>query len=91
MPLLGEAAPDPGRHLRAALDGLDIDYLDLGPPFRQRAAAGERFFFEADNHPNRRGYKLIAQEVLAYLKREAITYGLDGSKLSGRFPEGPKP
>jgi hypothetical protein len=65
MPSLGEAAPDPGRHLRAALDGLDIDYLDLGPPFRQRAAAGERLFFEADNHPNRRGYKLIAQEVLA--------------------------
>ena len=91
MSLLGEAAPDPGRHLRAALDGLDIDYLDLGPPFRQRAAAGERLFFEADNHPNRRGYRLIAQEVLAYLNREAITYGLDGSKISSRLPEGSKP
>ena len=45
LPLLGEAAPDPDQPLRAALDGLGLDYLDLTPAFRQRARAGERLFF----------------------------------------------
>ena len=76
MPLLGEATPDPGKSLRAALDSLGMDYLDLAPPFRQRAWAGERLFFEADGHPNQQGYRLIAHEVLAHLKQKATAYGL---------------
>ena len=76
MPLLGEAAPDPGQPLRAALDRIGLDYLDLTPPFRQRAKAGEQLFFEADGHPNRQGYRLIAQEVLVHLKQQAATYEL---------------
>jgi hypothetical protein len=76
LPLLGEAAPDLGQPLRAALDRLDLDYLDLTPPFRQRARDGEQLFFEADGHPNQQGYRLIAHEVLAHLKQKATAYGL---------------
>jgi len=78
MPLLGKAAPDPGGPLRASLERAGIAYLDLTQAFRQRAAAGEQLFFEADGHPNRQGYRLIAQEVLEHLGKEASTYGLDG-------------
>ena len=76
MPLLGKPAADPGAALRLALDQQGIDTLDLTAAFRQHAQAGERLFFEADGHPNRSGYKLIAQEVLAHLKQHATTYGL---------------
>jgi lysophospholipase L1-like esterase len=76
MPLLGEVAPDPGQSLRAALDRLELDYLDLTPPFRQRAKIGEQLFFEEDGHPNRQGYQLIAHEVLARLREKAAVYGL---------------
>jgi hypothetical protein len=53
-----------------------IAYLDLGPAFRERAAAGEQLFFEVDGHPNARGYDLIAQVVVAYLKDRAPRDGL---------------
>ena len=75
LPLLGEAASDLGQPLRAAMDRLDLDYLDLTLPFRQRARDGEQLFFEADGHPNRQGYRLIAHEVLAHLKQKATAYG----------------
>jgi len=79
MALGDESVPDPSSPLRAALEKLSIDYLDLGPAFRRRALAGGRLFFESDGHPNRRGYKLIAYEVLAHLKNNASTYGLKGT------------
>ena len=40
--------PDPGRPLREALLRSGIDYLELGPIFRDRAAAGDRLFFEVE-------------------------------------------
>jgi len=76
MPFVGEVAPDPGGPLRAALEDLDIPYLDLAESFRQQAAAGERLFFTADGHPNARGYALIAETVLSHLKHNARQYGL---------------
>lgn len=72
MPLLGEPAADPGVPLRAALDRLDIDYLDLTPAFYRRAKTGERLFFQSDDHPNRQGYRLIAEEVVARLKERGF-------------------
>jgi hypothetical protein len=48
------------------------------PGFRSRAEKGEVLFFEADGHPNRRGYALIADLVLANLKSHAKQYGLRG-------------
>jgi hypothetical protein len=50
----------------------------LGPAFRERAAAGETLFFEVDGHPNARGYAVIAEAVLTYLKAHAQPLGLGG-------------
>ena len=76
LPLLGGTTPDPGSPLREALEKLGFAYLDLTPAFRQRAAAGEQLFFEADGHPNAAGYALIAELVRSYLKDNAGTYGV---------------
>jgi lysophospholipase L1-like esterase len=76
LPLTGADVPDTERHLRDALDRLRIEYLDLTPGFRQRAAAGERLFFEVDGHPNTAGYGLIAELVRAHLAQHARRYGL---------------
>jgi hypothetical protein len=62
--------------LRAALDRLGIDYLDLAPGFRARAAAGERLFFEVDGHPNQAGYALTAELLQAHITEHAARYGL---------------
>lgn len=77
LPLLGESVPDPSSSLRDALEALGIDYVDLGPAFRQRAAAGEQLFFEVDGHPNPAGYALIAQLVLSHLQENPDRYGLE--------------
>jgi lysophospholipase L1-like esterase len=79
MPLLEDRVPDPAAPLRAALDKIGIRYLDLAPVFRRRAEAREKLFFEVDGHPNVRGYALIAEFVLSYLKENAKRYGLSGS------------
>lgn len=76
LPLLGETRGDPTVALRAALDRLGIDYLDLAPGFRARAAAGERLFFEVDGHPNQAGYALTARLVQAHITEHAARYGL---------------
>ena len=76
LPLLGETVPDPASALREALEKLGIDYLDLTPGFRDRAAAGEKLFFEYDGHPNAAGYALIAQLVLSHLKQNGRQYAL---------------
>jgi hypothetical protein len=60
---------DPARPLREALQQRGIEYLDLGPIFCERAAAGQRLFFEVDGHPNAVGYALIAESVLHDLER----------------------
>lgn len=71
LPLMNVEVPDPTRALRAALDSRSIDYLDLTPVFRTRAAAGEQLFFSEDGHPNAAGYALIAETVGAYLRDQA--------------------
>ena len=76
LPLLGEPAPDPGSPLRVTLGELGIPYLDLLQGFRSRAEQGEVLFFEADGHPNARGYALTAELVLTHLKNNAERYGL---------------
>jgi hypothetical protein len=60
--------------LRAALDARGIPLLDLAPVFRQHAEAGEQLYFTADGHPNEQGYRLIAQEIIAYLTSHAADY-----------------
>ena len=73
--LRDRALPDPARPLREALQQLGIDYLDLGPIFRERAAAGRRLFFQVDGHPNAAGYALIAKAVLHDLERRRYLGG----------------
>jgi len=75
LPLLG-GVPDMSRPMREELRKLGIYYLHLGPAFRDRAAKGEKLFFETDEHPNVRGYALIADLVLSHLKEHAKRYGL---------------
>lgn len=80
LPLLGEPEADPGRPLREKLGELGIDYLDLLPDFRRRAAEGEALFFEVDGHPNVRGYALTANLVLAHLTGAGKWEGLTGAR-----------
>jgi lysophospholipase L1-like esterase len=77
LPLLGETRGDPTGALLPALDRLGIDYLDLAPAFRARAARGERLFFEVDGHPNQAGYDLIAHLVIAHIMENSQRYGLE--------------
>jgi lysophospholipase L1-like esterase len=77
LPLLGEQAPDLAESFLPKLEERDIAYLNLGPLFRERALARQKLFFEVDGHPNARGYALIAEAVLQYLKAHAQQLGLD--------------
>ena len=90
LPLLGEAGPDPdiGSALRGKLGERGIPYLDLLPEFRNRAAKGEVLFFETDDHPNARGYALIAELVLAYLKNNGKEFDLKDLMQSSSGGEG---
>ena len=86
MPLLGQAIPDFSVHLREELNTSGIEYLDLTKSFRQRAARGEKLFFEYDPHPNAAGYALIADSVLAYLKQNSPKDSLHtGDKFPVKF------
>jgi hypothetical protein len=76
LPLLGEPVHDPTAALRKALEGLGIEYLDLAPGFRQRAATGEQLFYEVDSHPNEAGYALTARLVRAHIKQKWREYSL---------------
>jgi len=90
LPLLGERAADLAAPFIPELDRRGIAYLDLGPYFRQQAAAGEALFWEVDGHPNERGYRLIAEVVLSHLRANATSYGLkDWERESSRAASWP--
>jgi acetyltransferase AlgX (SGNH hydrolase-like protein) len=71
-----EAAHDPSRALRQALEQRGIAAIDLTPVFRQWASTGEPLFFIANRYPNAQGHALIAQEVAHQLTAAAQTYDL---------------
>ena len=68
LPLLNVETPDLTWPLREALRSRGIDYLDLGPEFRRRAAGGEQLFYRVDGHPNAAGYALTAGIVGSYIR-----------------------
>jgi lysophospholipase L1-like esterase len=78
LPLVETDVPDLAASFIPALQQRGIAYLNLTPPFRAHAMAGEKLFFEEDGHPNQRGYALIAELVLAYLTTHAQRVGLGG-------------
>jgi SGNH hydrolase-like domain, acetyltransferase AlgX len=81
LPQLEDHVPDITRALRDVFDSRGIEYLDLSPGYRERAKAGEQLFFEADGHPNQRGYALSGELVLNHLRANAARYGLaEGSQ-----------
>jgi hypothetical protein len=71
LPLLGEDVPDLAEPFLPELRQRHIAYVNLTPLFRERALAKEQLFFEVDGHPNVRGYALIAEAVLTYLRDHA--------------------
>lgn len=74
----GHELPDIAAPTIAALQQRGIEYLDLGPVFRERARERSgALFLEVDGHPTARGYALIAETVHAYLRQNAARYGLD--------------
>jgi lysophospholipase L1-like esterase len=94
LPLIEEDVPDLATDLRRSFEERGIEYLDLGPAFRARAAAGERLFFETDGHPNPAGYALVARLVLSHLIEHGPRYGLDdvpaAVTLTGSVAEAPR-
>jgi hypothetical protein len=82
LPLLRKKVLDPSQPLREELDKSGIEYLDLAPVFRERAAMGKKLFFEVDGHPNAAGQGLIADAVLAHLKNHPAKYDLEEFEAS---------
>jgi hypothetical protein len=76
LPLLSKPVADLSAPVRVALEAHGIEYLDLTAAFGQCARAGKRLFFEVDGHVNTQGHRLIAQEVLAHLSKNATVYTL---------------
>ena len=72
LPWTGTEAADLAAPFLPELDKRGIPYLDLGPPFRQRAAMGKQLCFEIDGHPNAQAYALIAEAVVAYLREKYV-------------------
>jgi hypothetical protein len=60
----------------AELEAAGALFLDLTPVFRERAADGAALFLEVDGHPNERGYALVTETVLAYLRDHSVELGL---------------
>jgi lysophospholipase L1-like esterase len=82
MPLLGAPVRDSSASLRALLEELGVEYLDLLPRFRQQAE-GKALFFESDGHPNADGYHLIFESVARHIEDRRAEYGLNERRSTG--------
>jgi lysophospholipase L1-like esterase len=77
LPLRGQAPPPMLPAFRAALEQARIPFLDLSVPMQQATRAVDvPLFFKVDGHPNAAGYRVIADAVLAELRRHAASYGI---------------
>lgn len=67
--------PRPVDGLRGICEGLDVPFLDLTLVFREAASQGSEpargFFLRGDRyHPSARGYRIVAEAVLAALRKQ---------------------
>jgi hypothetical protein len=76
LPLLGDSVPKPLAPFAAELSRRGIAHIDFTRAFTAQAQAGRSIYFEVDPHPNREGYRLIADSVTAYLRSHAGALGL---------------
>jgi lysophospholipase L1-like esterase len=76
LPLLGDSVPKPVVPFAAELARRGIAHIDFTGAFTAQARAGRSIYFEVDPHPNREGYRLIADSVTAYLRSHAEALGL---------------
>lgn len=77
LPLIDRPTPKPLEPFVPELQRRGIEFIDFTRPFTQQARAGRSIYFEVDPHPNRAGYRLIADTVAAYLRRHAAELQLD--------------
>jgi hypothetical protein len=82
LPAFSLPTPEPLADFRTRLAQLGWNVLDLQPPLMERAQAGEQVYFEIDGHPNKRGYEVIAEALLAHLEEHAEALGLAAGDLS---------
>jgi hypothetical protein len=68
--LPGVGARGPTRPFVELLRERGWELIDLQPLFAERAARGERLYFEVDGHPDELGNRLIAAAVLAWIAAE---------------------
>ncbi len=74
--------PDLTKPFGERLDEVGIPHFDLTTVLSERTARGERLFREVDIHPNRQGYRLIAEAIANYLDGHAfLTAGGRDSRL----------
>ena len=81
--------PDLAAPVRSELEARGVDYVDLGPLFRERARDGLALHHEVDGHPNARGYALIAATLADHLQQNASKYGLDGDRAADSTTSSP--
>lgn len=73
LPFVGQEPPHFSELMAAELEKHSISILQLIPAFKEGADAGEMLFFPVDGHPNAKGYRLIAEQVAAWLARNEHT------------------
>ncbi|UCF94169.1 MAG: hypothetical protein JSW39_08425 [Desulfobacterales bacterium] len=73
--LKDKAKKDIHKPLKVELQREGIDFLDLAPPLQEHARRGEKTFYEIDGHPNQKGYEIVADAVVSYIKeRQSARY-----------------
>jgi len=68
LPPLGYDTPQPVPPFATLFKQRGWDFLDLTPLFQERAAQGDRLYFEVDGHPDELGNRVVAEAVLEWIR-----------------------
>ena len=69
LPLFGQPFTSLTRPLADVLKEHGVECINLVGPFRERAAQGQKLYFEIDGHPNELGNQLVAEVVGEHLRK----------------------